>query len=77
MLTGLHFSDQSGKSYYCNSINKFLKDNPKEILGDLTNYGAKYGFDSTTEQINAWEEQIESLQDQKYVTGLINSIILN
>ena len=75
MLTGLHFSDQSGKSYYCNSINKFLKDKPDEILGNLTKYGAKYGFDSTTEQIDAWEEQIESLQEKLFQSGISGDII--
>ena len=64
MISGLHFSDQAGKSYYCNSITNFLSDNPKKILGYLTRYGAQYGFDSTQKQIEAWIHQIESLQSK-------------
>lgn len=63
-MTGFNFSDEAGKSYYCNSISSFLKDKPNEILGTLTNYGAKYGFDSSKEQIEAWQSQISSLQEK-------------
>lgn len=62
MFAGLHFSDQTGKVYYCNSITGFINDNSNEILGKLTKFGVKYGFDSTIEQINAWSDQILSLQ---------------
>lgn len=74
-MTGLHFSDQAGKSYYCNSILGFLKDEPNEILGSLTKFGAKYGFDSSQEQIGAWEEQISSLQSKLHDSGTSGDII--
>ncbi len=74
-MTGLHFSDQAGKSYYCNSIRAFLDDNPDEILGALTRFGAKYGFDSTTEQIGAWQLQISSLQSKLKDSGCFGDII--
>ena len=62
MKNGYIYSEQTGKSYYCNNIESFLLDDPHEILGRLTRIGAKYGFDSTVEQICAWENQIISLQ---------------
>lgn len=75
MITGINFSDQSGKSYYCNSIYNFLSDKPDEILGSLTKFGAKYGFDSSIEQIGAWDKQIRSLQDKLSDSGCSGDII--
>lgn len=75
MKLGIHFCDQSGKSYYCNSIQSFLCDKPNEILGSLTKYGAKYGFDSVKEQIGAWEQQISLLQQTLANAGCSGDII--
>lgn len=74
-MAGLYFSDQAGKSYYCNSILSFLEDNPNEILGTLVNYGTKYGFDTTLEQAGAWELQISSLQTKLKESGCSGDII--
>lgn len=75
MGLGIHFCDQSGKSYYCNSIQNFLCDKPDEILGSLTKYSAKYGFDSEKEQIGAWEQQISLLQQTLANAGCSGDII--
>lgn len=75
MGLGIHFCDQSGKSYYCNSIQSFLCDKPNEILGSLTKYGAKYGFDSVKEQIGAWNQQIALLQQTLANAGCSGDII--
>lgn len=75
MFTGIHFSDQTGKAYYCNSITGFINDNSNEILGKLTKFGAKYGFDSTIEQINAWSDQILSLQNKLVISKTSGDII--
>lgn len=74
-MTGLYFSDQAGKSYYCNSILQFLNDQPERILGILTKFGAKYGFDSSVEQISAWKLQISSLQSKLKESGCEGDII--
>lgn len=74
-MAAIHFSDQTGKSYYCNSIELFLKDKPNNVLGILTKFGAKYGFDSSVEQINAWENQILQLQEKLYRSGCQGDII--
>ena len=75
MISGFNFSDQSGKSYYCNTILGFVKDNPNEILGSLTKFGAKYGFDSSQSQINAWIDQILMLQQKLITSGCYGDII--
>lgn len=53
----------------------FLCDKPNEILGSLTKYGAKYGFDSVREQIGAWEQQISLLQQTLANAGCSGDII--
>lgn len=74
-MAGLHFSDQTGKSYYYNNIASFLSDNPVEILGQLTKSESKHGFDSTQKQIDAWELQISSLQSKLRSSGCSGDII--
>lgn len=74
-MNGRLFSGQEGKSYYFNTIVGFLNDNPDEILGSLTKIGAKYGFDTTVEQGQAWENQIEELQEKLKKSGCSGDII--
>lgn len=74
-MPSFHFSEQAGKSYYFNSILGFLGDKPTNVLGELTKYGAKYGFNSTTEQIGAWENQISALQEKLRASGCSGDII--
>ncbi len=74
-MPSFHFWEQAGKSYYFNSILGFLGDKPTNVLGELTKYGAKYGFSSTTEQIGAWENQISALQEKLRASGCTGNII--
>lgn len=74
-MTGKHFCDQNGKSYYFSSIKLFLNDSPSEILGTLTKIGAEYGFDTTVEQSQAWENQIFELQRKLNDAGVSGDII--
>ena len=69
------FSQQTGKSYYCNSIAGFLHDQPSFILGELTKYAAKYGFSTVVDQSNAWENQIDALQAKLKASGCKGDII--
>ena len=55
---GVNFSDQKGKSYYYNSINSFLGENPNAVIGVLV----KKSFNCTDEQRDAWVNQINQLQ---------------
>lgn len=48
------------RAYYSDSIHKFLKTDPFEILGKLTNFSS---FDVVQNQRNAWIEEIKILQD--------------
>ncbi len=61
-MTGRTYSNQAGKSYYRNSIRKFIEDNSNDILISLIEESMKHGFDSENQQIEAWKDQISSLQ---------------
>ena len=74
-MNGNYFYNQNGKSYYFASISKFLNDNPTEVLGVLTRYGAKHGFDTTVQQSQAWENQIFELQRKLCDAGCAGDII--
>lgn len=74
-MSRLTFSTQTGKSYYCNTIAGFLSEQSTTILGELTKYGAKYGFDTTIEQTDAWESQIIELQLKLKEAGCEGDII--
>ena len=74
-MAGVIFSKQEGKSYYYNSIEKFLKDTPNNVLGTLTKYASQYGFDTTSEQGLAWENQILELQEKLMDAGCSGDII--
>ena len=69
------FSQQTGKSYYCNSIAGFLKHQSSFILGELTKYAARYGFSTNVDQNNAWENQIDALQEKLKLSGCSGDII--
>ena len=69
------FSEQAGKSYYYNSISGFLQDDPNAILGNLTNFAAKYGFDTVRDQTNAWQNQIFTLQAKLREGGCKGDVI--
>lgn len=75
MASGKYFDQQNGKSYYFNSIDNFLKDDPSRILGVLTKIGTLYGFDTTVEQSQAWENQIFELQRKLNDSGCSGDII--
>lgn len=65
------FSTQSGKAYYCNSIPGFIDDTSNNIIGQLV----KHAFEINTEQRDAWEKQIESLQKRLEKCGMQGDII--
>ena len=69
------FSEQTGKSYYFNSISGFLSDNPTTILGELTKFSAKYGFDTVVDQADAWQNQIITLQSKLRESGCKGDVI--
>lgn len=74
-MTGFNFSTQAGKSYYFNSIRGFLDDSPDLILGKLTRFAAKYGFDTSYEQTDAWTNQIFELQTKLRTAGCEGDVI--
>ncbi len=59
-----------GRSYYSKSINQFLLDDSRNILGELTKH---HEFSLEEQQKNAWVEQIEILKEQliEYKSGHI------
>jgi len=65
------FSTQSGKAYYCNSIPGFIADCSTDIVGRLV----KNAFDINKEQANAWENQINELQNRLEECGIEGDII--
>ena len=69
------FNSQKGKSYYFNTINGFLNEKSSTVLGILTRYGAKYGFDLSVEQNEAWQNQIYELQQKLKESGCSGDII--
>ena len=65
------FSSQSGKAYYCNSIPGFIKDTSASVVGQLVRHTVKFhAFDITTEQEEAWENQITELQNRLEKHGI-------
>lgn len=70
------FSTQSGKAYYCNSIPGFIKDSSASVVGQLVRHTVKFhAFDITTEQEEAWENQINELQIRLEKHGIEGDII--
>ena len=70
------FSSQSGKAYYCNSIPGFIKDTSASVVGQLVRHTVKFhAFDVTTEQEEAWENQISELQNRLEKHGIEGDII--
>lgn len=70
------FSTQSGKAYYCNSIPGFIKDKSESVVGQLVRHSVKHhGFDISSEQELAWENQISELQSRLESHGIEGDII--
>ena len=70
------FSTQSGKAYYCNSIPGFIKDTSASVVGQLVRHTVKFhAFDISTEQEEAWENQIRELQIRLEQHGIEGDII--
>lgn len=70
------FSTQSGKAYYCNSIPGFIKDTSASVVGQLVRHTVKFhAFDISTEQEEAWENQIKELQIRLEQHGIEGDII--
>lgn len=70
------FSSQSGKAYYCNSIPGFIKDTSASVVGQLVRHTVKFhAFDITSEQEEAWENQISELQNRLEKHGIEGDII--
>ena len=70
-MNGVHFSSQKGKSYYYNTINLFLNENPDSIIGQLT----RKSFNNTDEQIEAWVNQVSQLQEKLAASDCTGNII--
>lgn len=70
-MNGVHFSNQRGKSYYYNTIGLFLKENPDTIIGQLT----KKSFHNSDEQIEAWINQVNHLQEKLTEANCTGNII--
>jgi hypothetical protein len=70
------FSTQSGKAYYCNSIPGFIKDTSTSVVGQLVRHTVKFhAFDISSEQEEAWENQIKELQIRLEQHGIEGDII--
>ena len=69
--TEMVYSSKPGKSYYSESIQKFINVDPKFILGVLF----QNGFDITDKQRDAWVEQIQELQLRLKESECIGDII--
>jgi hypothetical protein len=70
------FSTQSGKAYYCNSIPGFIKDTSTSVVGQLVRHTVKFhAFDISSEQEEAWENQIRELQIRLEQHGIEGDII--
>lgn len=54
------FATQNGKAYYCNSIPGFITDRSTDVVGQLV----KHSFDINKNQTDAWENQINCLQQK-------------
>ena len=65
------FATQSGKAYYCNSIPGFIKDTSANIVGQLV----KHAFEINKEQTDAWDNQIQQLQNRLEACGMEGDII--
>lgn len=65
------FSTQKGRAYYCNSIPGFIRDSSKSIIGQLV----RHSFEINKEQTDAWENQIDELQDRLATCGMEGDII--
>jgi hypothetical protein len=52
-------------AYYRRTVDEFLRASPSEVLGDLTDGNAQFGFaEVEREAIEAWKEEIICLKDQ-------------
>lgn len=70
------FSTQAGKAYYCNSIPGFIKDTSSSVVGQLVRHTVKFhAFDISSEQEEAWENQIRELQIRLEQHGIEGDII--
>ncbi len=65
------FSTKSGKAYYCNSIPAFIKDTSASIVGQLV----RHSFEINKDQSDAWENQINELQNRLESHGIEGDII--
>ena len=74
-MNGYTFSTQSGKSYYYNTIEMFVIDEPNTILGTLTKFSAESAFGIETDQVHAWENQIQQLQEKLKASMCSGNII--
>lgn len=70
-MTKYTFSTQTGKAYYCNSIPGFIKDQSSSIIGQLV----RHSYEINKEQSDAWENQIQELQNRLEACGMEGDII--
>lgn len=65
------FATQKGKAYYYNGIPEFIRDDSSSIIGQLV----RHSFEVDKEQTDAWENQIEELQNRLKDAGVEGDII--
>ena len=69
------FSTQNGKAYYCNSIPGFIADTSHNIVGQLVHHLVGAGFTAGFNDVSAFENQIEELQNRLEACQMEGDII--
>ena len=69
------FSTQSGKAYYYNSIPEFIDDSSENIIASLVEHSFEGYEELTRDQKDAWDNQINELQDRLARHGIDGDII--
>lgn len=70
-MSGFSFATQVSKSYYYNTIELFIADDSRSVLGELTHWA----FEANKDQSDAWENQITQLQDKLKTSECTGNII--
>lgn len=70
-MASFTFATHAGKSYYCNTIELFIADDPRSVLGELTHWA----FEANKDQSDAWENQITQLQEKLKTSMCTGNII--